>query len=69
MYAYVSIIIPLVFYLFFGFYKIIICSYQFQSMNFIAAITLLFLKEELAFWSIVQLIDSDYSHKKINISG
>ncbi|EAA18056.1 hypothetical protein [Plasmodium yoelii yoelii] len=39
-----------------------------QSMNFIAAITLLFLKEELAFWSIVQLIDSDYSHKKINIS-
>ncbi|VUC55875.1 GTPase-activating protein, putative [Plasmodium berghei ANKA] len=39
-----------------------------NSMNFIAAITLLFLKEELAFWSIVQLIDSDYSHKKINIS-
>ncbi|ETW46230.1 hypothetical protein PFMALIP_05705, partial [Plasmodium falciparum MaliPS096_E11] len=40
-----------------------------QSMNFIAAITLIFLKEELAFWSIVQLIDSDYSHEKINISG
>ncbi|KJP85036.1 hypothetical protein AK88_05341 [Plasmodium fragile] len=39
-----------------------------QSMNFIAAIALIFLKEELAFWSIVQLIDSDYSHEKINIS-
>ncbi|CRH00013.1 GTPase-activating protein, putative [Plasmodium relictum] len=39
-----------------------------QSMNFIAAITLIFLKEELAFWSIIQLIDSDYSHDKINIS-
>ncbi|CRG96193.1 GTPase-activating protein, putative [Plasmodium gallinaceum] len=39
-----------------------------QSMNFIAAITLIILKEELAFWSIVQLIDSDYSHDKINIS-
>uniref|UniRef100_A0A8C9H5R0 Growth hormone-regulated TBC protein 1-like n=1 Tax=Piliocolobus tephrosceles TaxID=591936 RepID=A0A8C9H5R0_9PRIM len=39
-----------------------------QSMNFIAAITLIFLKEELAFWSIVQLIDSDYLREKINIS-
>ncbi|KAI4838266.1 GTPase-activating protein [Plasmodium brasilianum] len=39
-----------------------------QSMNFIAAIALIFLKEELSFWSIVQLIDSDYSHEKINIS-
>lgn len=39
-----------------------------QSMNFVTAITLIFLKEELAFWSIVQLIDSDFSNEKLSIS-
>lgn len=39
-----------------------------QSMNFIAAVTLIFLKEDLAFWSLVQLLDADSSPDKINIS-
>ncbi|CBZ52830.1 Ankyrin repeat-containing protein, related [Neospora caninum Liverpool] len=40
-----------------------------QSMNFLAATLLLFMPPDLAFWSLVQLVDSDVTGKGMKLAG
>ncbi|KFH10608.1 TBC domain-containing protein, partial [Toxoplasma gondii VAND] len=40
-----------------------------QSMNFLAATLLLFMPPDVAFWSLVQLIDSDVGGKGMKLAG
>eukprot|EP00922_Rhytidocystis_sp_ex-Travisia-forbesii_P050861 GHVS01075548.1.p1 GENE.GHVS01075548.1~~GHVS01075548.1.p1 ORF type:complete len:175 (+),score=17.06 GHVS01075548.1:370-894(+) len=40
-----------------------------QSMNFLAAMLLLFMDEELAFWCLVQMLDSSSSEHGMKLAG